>query len=306
MSKITVVGSLNMDISITVPKIPDLGETVIGDGLMLCPGGKGANQAVAAAKLGGKVSMIGCVGNDAHGKSLLNNLSVNNVDIDSVKVLDDIPSGLALIGIYDGDNMIFVYPGANSHITPEIIEANEELIKDSSLMVLQLEIPMETVEFAVSLSKKYKVKVLLDPAPARQLSDKLLSQVDILTPNQNECEIITGKKIEDIDDVKKAISVIKDMGVKQVIVTMGSEGVIYNRQNEIIYKPAQKVKVVDTTAAGDSFNGALAVALSQGKSLDEAIDFANIVGSLTVTKKGAQPSLPTIEDVRCIIKHTNK
>ncbi|MGI6113772.1 MAG: ribokinase [Mahellales bacterium] len=297
MCKITVVGSLNMDMSLTIPKVPVVGETVIGDGLMVCPGGKGANQAVAAVRLGGKVSMIGCVGNDAHGRSLLNNLSANNVDIDNVKILDDTPSGLAMIGIYNGDNMILVYPGANSRVTPDIIDSNEELIKNSSMLVLQLEIPMETVEYAVKISKKHNVKVLLNPAPAKQLAGELLAGVDIITPNQSECEVITGIKVNNINDAKKAISVIKEMGVGQVIVTMGSQGVVYNNADEIIYKPAHKVKVVDTTAAGDSFNGALAVALSQGKSVDKAIDFANIVGALTVTKKGAQPSLPTIEDV---------
>jgi ribokinase len=297
MCKITVVGSLNMDMSLTIPKVPVVGETVIGDGLMVCPGGKGANQAVAAVRLGGKVSMIGCVGNDAHGRSLLNNLSANNVDIDNVKILDDTPSGLAMIGIYNGDNMILVYPGANSRVTPDIIDSNEELIKNSSMLVLQIEIPMETVEYAVKISKKHNVKVLLNPAPAKQLAGELLAGVDIITPNQSECEVITGIKVNNINDAKKAISVIKEMGVGQVIVTMGSQGVVYNNADEIIYKPAHKVKVVDTTAAGDSFNGALAVALSQGKSVDKAIDFANIVGALTVTKKGAQPSLPTIEDV---------
>jgi ribokinase len=301
-NKITVVGSLNMDLVVTTPKVPVMGETILGSGFMTAPGGKGANQAVAAARLGGEVSMIGCVGGDMFGKDLLDNVSTNNVKIEKVEVRDSSSTGIAVIIIKDGNNCIIVDPGANSLLTPEMVNAAEEQIMNSDIMVVQLEIPIETVETAVALAKKHGVKVLLNPAPARKLSDELLSRVDIFTPNETECEIITGISINNIDDAKRAVEFLNKKGICQVIITLGGKGVVYNNAEAILHKTVPDVKVVDTTAAGDSFSGAVAVALSQGKSIDEAVDFGNIVGTLTVTKKGAQTSLPTLKDVENFIK----
>lgn len=297
MSRITVIGSLNMDLVITTPKVPVMGETVLGSGFMTVPGGKGANQAVAAAKLGGNVTMIGCVGSDTFGEELLNNLRRNSVDTSHMRMLDGVPTGIAMIVVNEGNNFIIVDPGANYQLTPQMIDSVEDLIKESCIMVAQLEIPLDTVERAIDIAKRNDVKVLLNPAPAIKLEDSLLTKVDILTPNETECEIITDIPIKSVGDAKNAVAYLMNKGVENVIVTMGGNGVVYNSGKEIIHKAVPNVKVVDTTAAGDSFSGALAVALSQGKSIDEAVDFGNIVGTLTVMKKGAQTSLPTIEDV---------
>lgn len=301
MARITVIGSLNMDLVVATPRVPVMGETILGSGFMTVPGGKGANQAVAAARLGGRVSMIGCVGNDIFGRDLLENLTNNNVNNENIKMLDDSSTGIAMIVIKDGDNFIIVDPGANSRLTPDMIDAAESLIKDSFIVVIQLEIPIETVERAVALAKKHDVKVLLNPAPARNLSNELLSKIDIFTPNESECEIITGLHVKSIDDAKEAVSFLRKKGIPKVIVTMGAKGVVYNNGDELIHKRVPEVKVVDTTAAGDSFSGAVAVALSEGKNINEAVDFANAVGTLTVMKKGAQPSLPTRDEVENLI-----
>lgn len=297
LKKIVVIGSLNMDLVVNTPRIPALGETVLGSGFFTAPGGKGANQAVAAARLGGSVSIVGCVGDDIFGKELKQNLLVNDVDIINVKVIENTPTGVAMITVKDGDNFIIVDPGANFCLTTDIIDELEDLIKDSFLVVIQLEIPFETVERAVESAHKHGVKVLLNPAPARALPDDLLEKIDIITPNEKECELITGLPVRNIDDAKAAVSFLMQKGIPQVVITMGSAGAVYNNGSKIMHKSAVKVKAVDTTAAGDSFSGAISVALTEGKSIDEAIDFANLVGALTVTKKGAQLSLPMRKNV---------
>ncbi len=297
LKKIVVIGSLNMDLVVNTPRIPALGETVLGSGFFTAPGGKGANQAVAAARLGGSVSIVGCVGDDIFGKELKQNLLVNDVDIINVKVIENTPTGVAMITVKDGDNFIIVDPGANFCLTTDIIDELEDLIKDSFLVVIQLEIPFETVERAVESAHKHGVKVLLNPAPARTLPDDLLEKIDIITPNEKECELITGLPVRNIDDAKAAVSFLMQKGIPQVVITMGSAGAVYNNGSKIMHKSAVKVKAVDTTAAGDSFSGAISVALTEGKSIDEAIDFANLVGALTVTKKGAQLSLPMRKNV---------
>ena len=300
MKRITVIGSLNMDVSVTTPRIPRIGETVLGSELKISPGGKGANQAVAASRLGADVAIIGCVGDDVFGQQLLANLAENNISSEYIYKMKSVSTGVAVIVVKDGNNAIVVNPGANDELKPSYISALSKVIEESSLVISQLEIPLETVEEVIKTAKMFSVPVLLNPAPARELSDELLSNVDIFTPNETECETITGIKINGIEDAKKALVYLKDKGIQQVLITIGSQGVIYNRGEEIIHKPAREVSAVDTTAAGDSFSGALAVALISGNSIDEAVDFASIVGSLTVTKKGAQSSLPSIEEVRKI------
>lgn len=298
MSKIVVIGSLNMDLAITTPRVPAIGETILGDGFITVPGGKGANQAVAAAKLGGDVTMIGCVGNDIFGQNLLENLALNGVNTKNIKMLQGSPTGVAVIIINDGNNCIIVDPGANARLRTQDIEKMEKLIRNSSIIIVQLEIPLETVECAVNLARKHNVKVLLNPAPAVKLSDELLGMVDILTPNESECEILTGISIKSVEDAKSAVKYLLQKGIKTVVATLGGNGVVYNCGSELIHKPVSKVSVIDTTAAGDAFSGALAVAVSKEENISDAINFANAVGTLTVTKKGAQTSLPSIKEVR--------
>jgi len=302
MGKICVTGSLNMDLVIHTPKLPVMGETVIGSGFMTIPGGKGANQAIAAARLGGDVTMIGHVGDDAFGNSLKQNLQVNGVDVRHVKIMRNIPTGIAVIVIKDGDNFIILDPGANFTITAKDIIEAENVIRESDILLLQMEIPQEAIEQAVDIAKQYGVKVLLNPAPARNMPDNFLAKVDVFIPNESECELITGMALKSINDAGEAVKYLRGKGIDQVIVTLGSRGVVYNNGNQILHKPAHKVTVVDTTAAGDSFTGALAVALTDGKSIDEAVDFANAAGALTVMKMGAQTSLPYKQEVEEFLK----
>lgn len=298
MSRIVVVGSLNMDLVISTPRMPEMGETILGNGFMTVPGGKGANQAVAAARLGGSVTMIGCAGDDLFGGNLIENLKSNGIDTANIKRLQGIPTGIAVILIENCNNYIIVDPGANARLEPADIKEFEELIKCSDMVMAQLEIPLDTVKFTLGLAKKHNVKTLLNPAPAVRLNDDFMDMVDILTPNETECEIITGIRIRTIDDAKSAVKYLLAKGIKTVVITLGGNGVVYNSGSELIHKPVRKVKVIDTTAAGDSFSGALAVALSNGEDINSSIDFANAVGSLTVTKKGAQSSLPDLRQVR--------
>ncbi len=279
------------------PRIPVMGETIMGDGFMTIPGGKGANQAVAAARLGGEVTMIGNVGGDLFGVSLKENLNINHVDSQHVKTLDNVPTGVAIVVVKEGNNCIILDSGANFKISPEDISDVESVIKDSDILLLQMEIPQDAIERAVDIACKYGIKVLLNPAPARVLSNDFLAKIDILTPNESECEYITGLKLRTIEDARISVKCLIEKGIKQAVVTLGGRGVIYNNGDEIIHKPVPEVEVVDTTAAGDSFIGALAVALTEGMSIDDAIDFANAVGTITVTRKGAQTSLPFREEL---------
>jgi len=301
VNRIVVVGSLNMDLVVQTNRFPQIGETILGSGFMISPGGKGANQAVAASRLGAHVSMIGCIGRDIFGENLLKNLRENNVEISDVEVIEQIATGVAMIILKDGDNLIIVDSGANSSLSVKTVEDKANFIKNNDILMVQLEIPFETVERVVDIAKDNGIKVLLNPAPARKLSDAFLSKIDIITPNETECEIITGINVKSVEDAKKAVLLLLKKGIKQIIITMGSKGVVYNSGNEIIHKPVHEVNVVDTTAAGDSFSGAIAVAISQGKGIDDAVDFGNIVGTLTVTKKGAQNSLPTLNEVQSFI-----
>lgn len=300
-NKIIVVGSINNDLIISTNKFPQIGETITGNGFMSVAGGKGANQAVAAARLAGdtqQVSFIGAVGDDIFGQELKISLAANGVNIDFVKTAHNTPTGTAVIVLYEGDNMIILDPGANYHVTPEFILQAEEKISASNILITQLEISYESAARALQLAKQHGLTAILDPAPAVKLDDHILSNVDIITPNESEAEIITGIKINDPEDAKAAAKWFLDKGIKYAIVTLGSAGVVYNSGDKVVHKPAKKVKVVDTTSAGDSFTGALAVALNEGKNIDNAVDFAIHVSSLVVQKKGAQPSLPYRRDIQ--------
>ena len=297
MNKICVIGSLNMDLVIQSPKQPIMGETLMGSGFFTTQGGKGANQAVAIGKLGGNVSMIGCIGDDDFGKQLKENLIDNNINAEAVKIVENISSGVAVITVVDGNNCIIVDPGANNELTNEVVKANEQKIIESQMIVLQMEIPFESILEAVKIAKRNGVKVLLNPAPARSLPDSLLRDLDIITPNETECEIITGIKIDSIEAAKTAVKLLIQKGVKQVFITMGEKGVVYNDGDIISHKSPPKTVAVDSTAAGDSFTAAIALKLTEGCEIEEAVRFANQVGALTVSKKGAQSSLPTLDEV---------
>ncbi|BDF35733.1 ribokinase [Lachnospiraceae bacterium] len=299
MKKILVVGSLNMDSVIETPYMPQIGETILGKGVSQIPGGKGANQAYAIGKLGGYVSMIGAVGNDMYGKKLVKNLKKVNVHTSGIKVLDNCPTGQAYINVdHNGDNTIIVIPGANAMITKEMIDENRNLIEECDMVIMQLEIPIPIVEYVKSLALSMGKQIVLDPAPAANLPDSFFDGIDILKPNETELGILSGRTLDTLKDLKNGAEQMLAKGIKRVVVTLGSEGCLMAEEGKKTFFPANKVEVVDTTAAGDSFTAAFVIALSEGKSYEEAVKFGQKVSSIVVTKKGAQTSIPKREEVR--------
>ncbi len=295
---VIVVGSLNMDLVVRAPKIPRPGETVLGSDFKQVPGGKGANQADAAAKLGAETAMLGAVGKDSMGSQLIRSLEKDGVNVDKVLVKDNLPTGVAAIVVEDsGNNAITVAPGANSGFTPDDLSDMDDVFKRAKVMLVQLETPIETVRTALRMARKNNVTTILNPAPAIELDDEIFSLVDILTPNETELELLSGMDTSNIERVEAAGKHLIQKGVSRLIVTLGSQGSIHIGNNSIKLYPAYNVKAVDTTAAGDSYNAALAVSISKGESLEDAIKFATKVGAMTVTKHGAQTSLPLVEEV---------
>ena len=297
MGKICVVGSLNMDLVATGQRIPVVGETVLGETFSQVPGGKGANQAAAMGRLQGHVAMIGKVGEDAFGQALIQALAEAQVETKDVTKAPT-STGIALITVQaDGDNAIVVVPGANAQLRPADIDAAKAAIEESEIVITQLETPLDTVTYALKLAKEQGKVTILNPAPAVPLADELIQNVDYLTPNETELAILSGMPTESQEELEAAAKAMMEKGVKVLIVTLGSKGCLVIDENGTRQFPAFKVKAVDTTAAGDSFNGGVAVALAEGKSLEDAISFATKVGALTVQKAGAQSSLPTREEV---------
>lgn len=295
---ITVLGSLNMDLVANVRVMPRIGETLIGNAYKQVPGGKGANQADAIAKLGGKVQIIGMVGDDSFGRDLKESLNRDGVDVRYIKTDRNTPTGIAMIMVNDeGDNSIVVVPGANFKLTPKDIDDSLKAIEEGEIVVAQLETPIDTVRYTLKKAKELGKYTILNPAPAARLDDELIGYIDLLIPNETELEVLSGKAIESELDIISAAKVLIDKGVNELIVTIGDKGSLYINGNESRIYPAYRVKPVDTTAAGDSFIGGIAVALWQGKTMEEAIQFATKVGALTVTKEGAQSSLPTLKEV---------
>ena len=309
MTNILVIGSLNADLVVRAPRFPAPGETIRGEDLVTVPGGKGANQAVAAARLGTDVAMIGRVGADSFGASLVENLKQNHVDATHVTRDISAATGTAVIVVDShGQNSIVLSPGANAKVKPADVEPAS--FSDPStgsgqrvkLLLLQLEIPIETVVHAARLAKQNGVRVLLNPAPARELPDELLSNADYLLPNETELSLLAGKSVSDIASVETAARSLVTRGAKNVIVTLGANGALIVSKNATKHIPSFKVNVVDTTAAGDAFIGGFAVALLNGKSLEDAVQYACACGALAVTKFGAQPSLPTKQEVEEFLK----
>ena len=282
-----------MDMVVKTSHIPVPGETVLSGSFFMNPGGKGANQAVSVARLGGDVAFVSKVGNDVFGKQSTQLFEEEGIDIAHLLSDDTLPSGVALITVdRSGENSIVVASGANAGLTPADLEDALDKIAGAGIVLMQLEIPMETVHFAAIYAVKHGVKVILNPAPANTLPPKLLSCIDIITPNQSEAAMLSGINVTDAATAAQAAVAIQNLGVKSVIITMGAMGCVIYDKGEITLVPAQKVEAVDTTAAGDVFCGALAVALAEGGTLFDAVNFASRAAAISVTRMGAQPSIP--------------
>ncbi len=309
MKKIVVVGSSNTDLIIKVPEIARPGETILGGRFQTFPGGKGANQAVAAARSGGNVAFIAAVGDDAYGEEALRLYRQDNINTGYIKICKDIPSGIAMITISDsGENAITVAPGANSELLPGDLDDAEEAFREADYMLVQLETPIETVQNAVELCVKFKTVVILNPAPAVELPEEILAVTDIITPNKGEAEKLTGVKVEDERGAARASKKLHELGVKTVIITMGSQGAFLSNQIsgvEVMIRGFE-VNAVDTTAAGDVFNGQLAVALAEGKNMRDSIRIAHSAAALSVQKLGAQNSIPRREETDSFMKSLKK
>ena len=291
--KIVVVGSTNMDMVIKTGHIPVPGETVLSGSFFMNPGGKGANQAVAVARLGGEVTFISKVGNDVFGKQSVQLFDEEGINTFYLLSDDALPSGVALITVDDsGENSIVVASGANANLQPADVSEALAGIQDIGIILMQLEIPMDTVRYVAEYAAGQKAKLILNPAPMQDLSPELLCHIDILTPNKTEAEMLCGIKVKDEEDAKRAAIQIHEMGVKAVVITLGPKGAVICDDGSITSVASTKVKAVDTTAAGDVFNGALSVALSEGKALTEAVQFACNVAAISVTRMGAQTSIP--------------
>ena len=295
---IVVIGSSNVDMVVKGERIPKPGETIIGGDFHKAAGGKGANQAVAAARAGGDVTFIASVGDDIFGREAINGYQKDGINTEHIKVDPDHPTGTALILVdAKGENSIAVASGANANLSESDLSNTHRVIENSDIILMQLETPVKTIEAAAEMARRSGIKVILNPAPAQKLSDNLLAQVSILTPNETETEILSGIEVTDENDARRAAKILMDKGVEIVMITMGKRGVFLYTQEESRMIPAFQVEAVDTTAAGDTFNGALAVAIAEGKSMDEAIRFANAAGAISVTRMGAQPSTPYREEI---------
>lgn len=302
-AEIVVVGSLNMDMVVKVDRRPTKGETLLGSGFFMSPGGKGANQAYAVGNLGGSVAMIGRLGTDVFADSLHQNLKNVGVDVSPIDITEDESTGIALISIdRDGDNSIIVAAGANERITASDILKNEGLIKQAKLLMVQLEIPLEAVMESIEIAHHHHVPILLDPAPVQSLPDEMLKMIDYITPNETEIYHLTGIEVTDTKNAKIAAVELLGKGVKTVFAKLGGKGVTVVNVNQSRSFEGYVVEVVDTTAAGDAFAGALGKALAEGKDVWSAAQFANAVGALTVTRLGAQPSIPNLKETEDFIK----
>jgi ribokinase len=301
--RILVVGSSNTDMIIRLARLPRPGETMLGGKFVTAAGGKGANQAVGAARAGGAVTFIARVGRDMFGDQAMKGFAREGINVDHIVRDKASPSGVALIFVAkDGENCIAVAGGANAQLSPANVKKAKAAFTRASVLVLQLETPLETVQAAADLAAARGVPVILNPAPARPLPDSLLRRVSILTPNETEAELLTGIKVRSDAAAARAAGKLRARGVHTVILTLGARGALVATANHTQRVPGFKVKAVDTTAAGDIFNGALAVALAEGRPLPAAVRFANAAGALSVMKMGAQPSAPTRQEIEQFLK----
>lgn len=306
MPSVTVTGSLNMDLVVRVEHLPASGETILGKDFHTIPGGKGANQAVAAARLGGAVHMVGRVGQDKYGQTLRSNLSTEGVNVEFVQVDPLSASGVALITVDEaGSNTIVVASGSNMKLTPHDVSQAFKRIVCMDVLVLQLELSLECVQEAARAGRERGAKVVLNPAPARLLSEEIYENVDVLVPNETETNLLTGMPVDSLIHAEQAANCLLEMGVGAVVLTLGGRGaLVVSPGMSPIHIPPHIVKVIDTTAAGDAFVAGLAVGLAQGMNLVEASHFGNSAGAVAVTRLGAQPSMPTRAEVLHMLEDT--
>lgn len=284
--KVTIVGSLNMDLVVTAERHPEIGETLTGEKFITLCGGKGANQAVAAARLGCDVTFIGRVGNDVFGEEMIESLRNEGVNVDNIERIDNVESGIAMITVNPLDNTIIIVPGANAHVSKAVIDKHLDAILESDIVVTQLEIPMETVDYVAQVCGEHNIDLVLNPAPAQKLTDNIIENSTYITPNQIELTQLATSHPEILED-----------HMDKFVVTSGSKGCYYSVDALRVDVPTMKAKVVDTTGAGDCFNGAFVSYIARGKSLQDSCHFANVAASISVEKFGAQHAMPTIEEV---------
>ena len=302
MGKILVIGSLNVDMVMNVDHMPAEGETILCDKMTFVPGGKGANQARAVGRLGSDVTMFGCIGDDEYGKLQIESLTHAGVNVSGIICKPTEHTGMAFITVNSkGNNSIVVVPGANATFSPEDIDAHRELIETCEIVILQLEIPLQTVCYAAKLAKSLEKTVILDPAPMPStFPEELYQYIDIIKPNETEMARLTGEGCE-LESIRKAVGQLENKGVQNILVTLGEQGAyLKEKDKSVVLIPSRKVKAVDTTAAGDAFTAALAVMLLEKKSLTEAAEFASLVSSIVVTRHGAQSSIPTIQEIKTL------
>ena len=308
---VSVFGSNNMDLVVRTPRFPDISETISGHEFYTAPGGKGANQAVATVRLGIPTHMIGRVGNDSYGQELCKHLEQTGIDITSVFIDPKVSSGVAIIAVNDAaQNCIIIVPGANGRVAQGDIDRLKGKLSETKVILLQLEIPLETSIAAAQLGKQKGVTVILDPAPACDLPDELYSLLDIITPNEVEASQLVGFPVQTIKDAERAADVLLNRGVSTAIIKMGALGVFYATQNNSApkdreYLPAYNVNALDTVAAGDAFNGGLAAALVEGHSLSEAVRWGAAAGALSTTKHGVQPPMPSRTEFKTFLQEQN-
>jgi len=299
-AKVVIVGSLNMDLVTRAPRLPRAGETLAGQSFVTVPGGKGANQAVAAARLGASVAMIGCVGGDAYGEQLRSALLAEGIDCQAVTAIEGESTGVALIVVDDNSqNAIVIVAGGNGHVTSDVVDLFDGLLSQAEVIICQLEVPTATVGHVLKRGRELGKTVILNPAPASgPLPAEWYAWVDYLIPNESEATALTGLPVDSVATADAAATALMASGVGKVIVTLGEQGALFASRARSAHFPAPKVKPVDTTAAGDTFVGGFAAALAEGKSESDAIRFGQIAAALSVTRSGAQPSIPTVNEVQ--------
>lgn len=302
-NRIVVVGSSNTDMIIQAARIPRPGETILGGEFTMAAGGKGANQAVAAARAGGQVTFVARVGDDIFGRQAIDGFVKDGINVDHVTKDGQAPSGVALIFVAaDGENSIGVASGANGRLSPADVDKAAAAVGSADVVVMQLETPIDTIRSTAKMAASHGVRVILNPAPAQPLSDDILKCVSILTPNETEAELLTGIKVDNDEQAAAAAKTLRGHGIAIVILTLGARGVYVSSDELTGIVPGFKVKPVDTTAAGDVFNGALAVAMAEGRPLAEAIRFANAAAAISVTRLGAQPSAPKRAEIEQLVE----
>ena len=296
--KLIVLGSVNVDHILNVPKFPKPGETLSGSNYKIFFGGKGANQAVAAGRLGANIQFIAAVGNDELGNKIKQQLNNDNINTCSVACIEGQNTGVALILVNaQGENQIAIHAGANAQVTTEYLLKYKDDIINADAILMQLETPLATIEQAAKLAKQHQTQVILNPAPAQKLSDDLLKHIDIITPNETEAEYLTGIKVLTEQDAEQAAMILHKKGIETVIITLGSKGAWVSSAQRGAIIAGFKVQVIDTIGAGDTFNGMLVTALLEGKTLEQAVKYAHAAGALSVTKPGAQTAVPFRNEV---------